>query len=310
MNYIIRQYERNDEHKIVKLFEEVFGKSMTVEQWKWKYEGQGFTENNSAVAISENKDIVGHFGAITVRFRFRNEFTLAYQAVDHMIRRTFRGGMNRRGLYFHLGNFFYGNLKSFKYGFVNLNHLKLGKIVGLFEDCIEVYDYVTDTRKQFLPAFTLEPIDWNDPQIDILWENAHRELGWSVVRDRAFLQWRYQNNPFHAYKLFGIKKRFQKGLIGWIVEKDDSDKFVIMDMIVKGDHLENVLKKAISAAYKYEKRQVVLWMNNRYNKKFGSIGFQPSRRGTYIFNAVYGRKCESREMYENFYYTMGDTDFL
>lgn len=36
-NYIIRDYKKGDEEGITDLFESVFGKVMTVEQWRWKY---------------------------------------------------------------------------------------------------------------------------------------------------------------------------------------------------------------------------------------------------------------------------------
>ena len=72
---IIRHYEKGDEVQIAKLFEYVFHQTMTVEQWRWKYDGQGLYDNKSAVATNEEGGIIGHFGGIPLRMWFKDRFS-------------------------------------------------------------------------------------------------------------------------------------------------------------------------------------------------------------------------------------------
>lgn len=309
MDYKIRTYERGDEYQIVKLFKEVFHRDMIAEQWKWKYEGQGFSNNKSVVAIDKSENVIGHFGAITVRVWFMDRFDIAYQAVDEMVDERHRGGY-RKGLYYHLGSFFWENINSFKYGFVNLNHMRLGKIIGFFEDCISVKDHSINTKKYSLPLYKLEQIDWDDIVIDVLWKKIYKSIGWSMVRDREFLKWRFKNNPFYTCKLYGLKRRFTKGILGWIVVKEMHDTLFIMDMLFGEEYMEPLLKKVLSMAYREDKKKAILWLNNRYDDRLKAIGFQYAERSTYVPNIIKLKICDSKEMNRNLYFTMADTDFM
>ena len=120
---------------------------MTVGQWKWKYTGQGLHDNKSAVIANDEGLIVGHFGGISLRMWFRDRFTIAYQGTDLMVHKNYRGPLNKRGLYFEIGRFFYENLPSFVYGFINPDHFRLGKLLGFFEDAIVVNDHRIDTLR-------------------------------------------------------------------------------------------------------------------------------------------------------------------
>ena len=208
MYFRTRTYEKNDEYQIVNLFKEVFKQEMTIEQWDWKYKGGKSEPTKSVVALDGKDRLIGHFGGIPVRMRFRGEDVIAHQAVDVMVHDEYRGGLNRKGVYFEMGRLFYEGLPSFVYGFSNLNHLRLGKFTGFFEDSIEVFDYKTETKKYMLSLYSLENIDWDNGEIDTLWNKIYKDLGWIVKRDKSFLSWRYKNNAFHSYSLYGLKKRF------------------------------------------------------------------------------------------------------
>jgi hypothetical protein len=307
---IIRHYEKGDEVQITKLFEDVFHQPMTVEQWKWKYTGQELDDNKSVVAINERGELAGHFGAIALRAWCMNKYEMAYQAVDQMIDERYRGGLQRKGLYFHLGSFYWRNIKSFKYGFIDLNHMRLGKIVGFFEDCISVKDHSLNIRKHSSSLFNLELMDWDDKQIDILWDKVHKGIGWSIIRDREFLKWRFKTNPFYTHKLYGLWQGNNSGLLGWIVVKERDDTLLLMDLLFIDEYLEILFKKVISMAYSEDKKRIVVWLNNRYDERLSAQGFESAERSTYIPNIIKAKVCDNKEMNRNFYFTMGDTDFM
>lgn len=307
---ITRHYTKGDEVQIAKLFEDVFHQTMTVEQWKWKYTGQGLHDNKSAVIANDEGLIVGHFGGISLRMWFRDRFTIAYQGTDLMVHKNYRGPLNKRGLYFEIGRFFYENLPSFVYGFINPDHFRLGKLLGFFEDAIVVNDHRLDTASHLMPVYSLERMEWDNRKIDSLWNKVYKGLGWSIVRDREFLKWRYESNPVHSYRLYGLRRRFLNEVLGWVVvrEGEESELF-LTDMICRDDYLGPMLKKLSSMAYAEGKKEIVLWLNDRYNKLLHSLGVKSFRRGTYIPNCVWVRRCETSEMRTQLYFTMGDADF-
>ena len=308
---MIRHYEKGDEVQITRLFEDVFHQTMTVEQWKWKYAGQGLHDNNSTVATNEQGVIAGHFGGISLRMWFRDRFIIACQGVDLMVHKNYRGTLNKRSLYFKICRFHYENLPSFVYGFINPDHFRLGKLLGFYEDAIVVNDHRIDTAARLLPVYVLERMEWDNPKIDSLWNKVYKDLGWSIVRDRAFLKWRYESNPSHSFRLYGLRRRFLNEILGWVVVRDGGeDELFLMDMIFRDDCLESLLAKLSSFAYAEGKKKVVFWLNDRYRKRLHSLGVQSFRRGTYIPNCVWVRRCETGEMREQLYFTMGDTDFL
>jgi hypothetical protein len=307
---IIRHYEKGDEVQIAGLFENVFHKTMTVDYWRWKYEGQKLPNKKSAVAIDERGGLAGHFGAITMRAWCMNRFETAYQAVDQMIDERYRGGVQRRGLYFRLGSFYWEHINSFKYGFIDLNHMRLGRIVGFFEDCISVKDHSFPAKKYAHPFFSLEPMAWDDGQIDVLWNKVYKVIGWSIVRDREFLKWRFKAHPLRKHRLYGLKKRFTKGILGWIVVYESDGAYFLADLLFVDEFLEVLLRKAAAMAYREDRNRIVVWLNNRYLKRLSAVGFESVERGTYVPNIIKGKVCDSKEMNMSFYYTMGDTDFL
>lgn len=307
---IIRHYEKGDEVQIARLFHSVFHQTMTVEQWRWKYTGQGLHDNKSAVAINEKGELAGHFGAIALRAWCMNRSETAYQAVDQMIDEKYRGGLQRKGLYFHLGSFYWDCINSFKYGFVNLNHVRLGKLAGFFEDCISVKDHSLQARKYLCPLFKLEQMDWDDKQIDVLWDKVYKGIGWSIIRDREFLKWRFKTNPFHMYKLYGLRRRFTNGLLGWIVVNERDDALFLTDLLFIDEYLENLLKIVVLTAYREDRKRIVLWLNNRYDERLSAMGSESVERGTYSPNIIRAKVCDNKEMKRNFYFTMGDTDFI
>lgn len=310
MKWNLRKYKSGDEHQIVKLFQTVFQQDMTVEQWRWKYQGLGLSNDKSSVAEDGEGRLIGHFGAIAVPFWFQGQHTVGYQAVDQMIAEEYRSGLRKNGLYHELGSFYWKGIQAFKYGFLNANHMRLGKIIGFFEDCISVREYTKQTAKKNLITIRAEQLAWDNYDIDHLWNAAYKDIGWAVIRDRTFLKWRFKENPFYRTQLYAVKKRFSKMCVGWMVVKDMGESLYVMDMAFYDGYFEALLDAAVSLAYSHDKKTIYLWLPERYDKRLISRGFVSRERGTYIPNIIINKMCDAREMSSRFYFTMADTDFM
>jgi len=136
----IRLYKAGDEMGIVKLFKEIFNREMTLEEWRWKYTGQGNKKVYSSIAINENNEIVAHYGGVPHRMIYHGKEVYGLSIGDVMVHPAFRG------------------LKLFKkaaamvpdeaaidgfilgYGFPNERALQLPEKLGLYEKIEDVFE--------------------------------------------------------------------------------------------------------------------------------------------------------------------------
>jgi hypothetical protein len=313
----IRLYEKGDEHQIVRLFKTVYGKDLTVEQWQWKYLGQGNLRVLSAVSVNERDEIVAHYGAVPVRMRFRGSTIIACQLVDAMVLKGYRAGdlglSKKQGLFYKLGNLLYETYTTFFYAFPGIVYYSWGRKAGHIEESIEVTEYRTkckDRGKMNTLLYSLNPLAWTDERIDDLWSEVRNSLGWTVERDREFLKWRYRENPFYTHSLYGLQSIFSDSLLGLVVIREEGDDIMVMDLVFKDEKLETLLLKTANSFSGKGKNMLRIWIAERYGKRLVKSGFEPFNTGTWIPNFIHVKVADSKEIKDNLNYTMGDTDFL
>ncbi len=319
----VRLYQNGDEQQIVRLFEEVYGKPLTIEQWRWKYLGQGNLRVLAAVALNEQDEIVAHYGGIPVRMIFRGRHITGCQCVDAMVRKEYRareqGIPVTEGSFYRMGNLLYDTFGTFFYAFPGDVYYNWGRKTGHIEECMDVPEYRCDCSRRSGASrithhasriYSLKQIDWADKRIDDLWNRVKGNLGWTMVRDREFVEWRYATNPFYKHAIYGLEFLFSKRLSGWVVVRENGDDLMAMDLVFEDSALKVLLRETINLAFSSGKRQLRLWLPYRYNKRLLSTGFEPVDIRTWMPNFIRYKVAESEEIRQNFYYTMGDTDFL
>jgi len=316
----VRLYQKGDEYQIVRLFREVYGKDLTVEQWMWKYLGQGNLRVWAAVAFNEKDEIVAHYGGIPVRMIFRGRHITGCQCVDAMARKEYRakeqGIPQTESAFYKISNLLYDTFGTFFYAFPGEVYYNWGRKTGHIEECMDVpeYRYACGRRSGASRithhASRLRPIDWSDKRIDDLWNRVRDSLGWAMVRDREFIAWRYEANPFYKHAIYGLEPLFSKRLSGWVVVREEGDDLMLMDTVFEDGALEALLKEAINLASLYGKGRLRLWLSERYKERLLSAGFEAVDIRTWMPNFIRYRVAESEEIRRNLYYTMGDTDFL
>jgi len=314
----IRLYKKGDEQQITGLFQEVYGKNLTIEQWKWKYLGQGNLRVWAAVAENENQEIVAHYGGLPVRMFFRGRHIIGCQCVDAMVRKEYRAkeqGIPQAGSAFHkISNLLYETFGTFFYAFPGDVYYNWGRKTGHIEECIEVPEYRHDCSSHMTHSavrlYSLKPIEWTDIRIDELWDRVKGNLGWAMIRDREFIAWRYKSNPFYQHRIYGLEKVFSRKLSGWVIVRENGDDLMVMDMVFEDGALEVLLRETIHIGRSMGKKQVRLWLPERYREKLLTLCFQQVDIRTWMPNFVAYKVAESAEIRENFYYTIGDADFL
>ncbi|MEF9426871.1 MAG: GNAT family N-acetyltransferase [Candidatus Mariimomonas ferrooxydans] len=234
-NITIRMYREGDEAGIIKLFKEIFGREMTLDEWRWKYIESHPQKIYISVAVHKEDGIIGHYGGICLPFLHNGKPVQGLAICDVMIHPKFRG----RRLFKELVNLL--PVESAKdginigYGFPNKDTLmKPALLLGLFEkieDVIEGNKEVKLHNDLVRYSFKLFPLEYSDIRIDYLWESCKHSLYLAVVRDRRYLTWRYKNHPLFSYEIWGLKKRFGRRLYGLAIVKKEEDRVLIMDFL-------------------------------------------------------------------------------
>jgi len=127
-----------------------------------------------------------------------------------------------------------------------------------------------------------------------------------VRRDRAYLQWRYRDNPFHNYHLVGLYWLGQ--LRGWAVYSVNEGKYFIVDMLVR----HTLARKMLSLLSQYLRKdgaeEVLSWIPKPLRKHVTGLTSIPS--GIVPTNVVWKTPMDTETVRNHLYYTMGDNDIF
>ena len=227
--WCVRPYRAGDERELVGLFERVFGRALTPEQWCWKLQPSQSAVDNVWLAVHDEKPIFQYAG-IATRFQVGDAVRTVMVSVDTMTAPEFQ----RRGLLSEVGRTTYAHWRdgdiAFVLGLPNERWGSRARVLGWVE--LFPLQWLTRAlrparllaRRLHLPTVAgFDALDglWNgladralavngqpvcvrvltqaEAALDRLWATCRDEYGFSVVRDRAWLHWRYFTPPSLRY---------------------------------------------------------------------------------------------------------------
>lgn len=309
----VRLYKAGDENGITKLFREIFGREMTLEEWKWKYLSDGNNKVYSSVAVTETGEIVAHYGGMVHQMVFNGKEIRGLSIGDIMVHPKYRGTKLFKKVAELVPEEAVTDGIMLGYGFPKERAMLLAEKLGLYEKIEDVYEAYKETRfnnniNRFI--YKLFPISYDDPRIDSLWESVQSEIGLSVIRDRVYFNWRYKRHPFFKYELWGFKGRFSNRLLGIVILRRENEKILISDFVCKKDMLKPLLQKTENYASTCGFKTLSLWLPEYLSKEIGDLAFNIKLTGTCIPRTTHDKTLKKNEIKGKFFYTMGDTDFL
>ena len=226
----IRAYRPGDERALVALFERVFGRAISEAHWRWKLKQQPSPVENVWLAVDDDVPIF-HYAGIPTRYRLPTGEATAMVSVDTMTAPEFQ----RRGLLGSVGRHVYDTWRATGVPFVlGLPNERWGSRAGAlgWQPLFSLQWLVrplrpeaTLARRLKLPALArLTPIGglWNalwrmrsrgdaalrvraveraGPEFDQLWRSCGAAVPVSVIRDSAWVNWRYLDAPAFAYRV-------------------------------------------------------------------------------------------------------------
>jgi len=228
--WTIRTYRSGDERALVALFERAFGRAIDEAHWRWKLRHAATKVENVWLALDGDAPIFQYAG-IPTRFRLPSGETIAMVSVDTMTAPEWR----RRGLLGNVGRVVYDAWRDAGIPFVlGLPNERWGSRAGalgwlpLFQLAWLVrplrpealvarrlrlpalarlawaggaWNALWRVRSRRDPSVHLRQVERAGQEFDQLWHRCEAELPVSVVRDSAWVNWRYLDAPSFAYRV-------------------------------------------------------------------------------------------------------------
>jgi hypothetical protein len=246
-----RPYRPADFERIRKLYQACFAIDMDAAVWAWKFDTV-LTDPQPAFHVAESGDeLVGTYPTRALRFQFGDQLRVVTQAQDVCVHPQHRGGTILRGI-------FRANINSesqagvpFLFGFPNPEHLKVGvrifNYIGIFPLSVwfrpltrgiglqnrapwlrgAAYGLGARLQRRRTPDRPPPPGDRTsivdlarfDAAVDGLWQRVRAQFHFAVVRDAAYLNWRYADRPGGLFHCLGAVRDGQ--LTGYCVYRDN-----------------------------------------------------------------------------------------
>jgi hypothetical protein len=260
----IRDFENGDEKRINILFNSVFNKERSLNQWSWEFTKNPF--GFKAFVAQENQKIVGYLGAINRRIIIIGNEFLASMEVDGMTHPEY----GRQGIFVGLGKRLLSESKEdgmdIVYGFPNENalpgHRKMQCVkLSSLHIMIKPVNYNNISKKMFSNSVVrffanltgkltfklfyrpkkhhldnevvIKTIEEFDPRFDEFWKKAQNNHNIILKRDSKYLNWRYIKSPEIEYKIFAAEK--DNRVLAWMVvrtlDRFDLKNGAIVDML-------------------------------------------------------------------------------
>jgi len=234
-SWTMRPYRLGDEESIIELFRTVFIVEMTLAKWTWRYIENGIDLKLIMLAESASGDIIGHYALCPIRMKVDGKEIIGSFSLDTMVHPDWGG----RGIFVDLANAVYdaaaGSGIPLTYGFPNENSYhgfinKLGwtdlckalpilvKPISIrslirsrfenersaqFADLLARAGYWLYTsgsiREPSAGNYYVRRVEYFGREADLLWERSSSIARISVIRDAAYLNWRFVHNPTEEY---------------------------------------------------------------------------------------------------------------
>ncbi|MFZ1642944.1 MAG: GNAT family N-acetyltransferase [Candidatus Contendobacter sp.] len=308
--YHIRDYRPGDETAITELFGQAFGAPLTVAQWRWKYIDAGLETPLATLAFDPAGRLVGHAGAIPLRGWRQNRPLPCFQVCDVMVHPAARGQLGGRNLFTRLARELLGNLAerwpdAFAYGFPGQRPFRLGEYARVYGRIERAPAVRRLAQRGGFPLLYTRPLAWDDSRLDALWARLAPNFALALIRDRAYLVWRYATHPLHTYELIGL--HLAGRLLGWAVTRRDDDRLRVIDLLLPRRWLKPALAALDRAALAVDATEIEIWLPRGWREAGGG---QQELTEIVVANMVWRLPIPTHEVSGSLYYTMGDLDIF
>lgn len=212
------------------LWTATFGRPMTEAHWRWKLRGRPSAVDNLGIAVAPDDQPIAQFAGIPCPARVLGATRAVMIGVDVMTAPAFR----RRGVFTATARSVFERWRAADValvlglandrwrgradalGYERLFPLRrlvrvlrpdrvLARRLGIgtldLPRAARWWNTAWDARRPTDRALVIRPLDAATAALDVLWERTRGLVSISLVRDRAWVAWRYGDCPVRAYRL-------------------------------------------------------------------------------------------------------------
>lgn len=316
---MVSPYQPGDEHEIIKLFKLVYGKDMSLDYWRWRFEDN--PAGNYMIDLCwDGATLAGHYAVSPVIMSIKGREYLTALSMSTMTHTHYRN----KGIFTTLASSLYRRLQDLGvvviWGFPNnnsyhgfmtkLNWFPLAQAPKLATSDVKRLTKVAGNNNS-----EIIEVSQTDERFNKLWQSIDNRGINIVVRSSKYLKWRYIDNPVNKYKIFilpesdiirgysVVKIYFGNTLVsGEIVDLLATDK----------DAASRLIKHSVDYLSLQGVERVTIWMNPaaKYYEIVREFGFMPVEELTHL-GAMSNSPQIAPELisdYDRWYVTMGDSD--
>ncbi len=296
--------------------------------WQWKFLDNPVDRIQIVVAEHVDEGIVGAYPCQPLRVWLDGEARWCSQIVDLMVEPKHRRYPPRPGLFVHLGKEFYNlycgvgeEQQIFNYGWP----VPAWRMGQRYLDYLNVRDWNLLYREfvepgKFQPnpeGLSVTEVRRFGPDVEPLFDEVKQRCGVTLIKNEAYLNWRYADCPHKKYRLFEVREDgggalraigvyrlgdFIRPNTGFVVDcllrDDDRDAMVA---------LINRMEETAAA----DGSPVLVGVWNPIDPRFRllqSMGFWLLDSGYFVVASTF--RHDTTFFRDNWIYTMGDSDLI
>ena len=234
-----------DEHIEVAcaLFLQVFSVEVSPVMWRWKYQGTAQLGAINLVAYDADGALAGHAGAIVLPGVDQGQSRAMVQICDVMVAAHHRGGKGDKAVYPALMRAMRAAITArfagaYAYGFPGKRPFLLGERLGFYRRAYEIGEQTIAPLSVSTPRWSLTRIDvlaqdtlpLHSARLQKLWQyTAKNTPSPTVVRDAAYVIWRYAQHPARRYALLMLRGVWRD--VAWWIVAHEGETLRVVDAL-------------------------------------------------------------------------------
>lgn len=323
--FTFRPYRPEDEQGVLELWREAFGREMDTAVWRWKYLDGPFG-HRIVLCLDEEGRVVVAYPGVPYPFTCQGRTIRVIQPMDSMSHPQYRGTISgRKGLYAHAVEHYFdlygGDEEALcMYGFPGARHYRLGNRLLGYTLLSRQAAYLRATTPRLpWPCFSRIRVERWTPELglglfDVLFSEIAPHYPMALVRNKAFITWRFFEHPLRSYQLW--LARTAKGRVaGYAAVNMDGNVGRIVDVLLPDDPpLVKGFAARLRGALRLEAGTLETWLPEKHflARGFCAAGFRQTQEplGIRVVRRIFSPALDEAYVDANLFYTMADGDLF
>lgn len=324
----LRAYRPGDEDSLLALHNQEFSghPPRTMSHWRWKYRDNPPGTTDIVLARQGDDPLLGSYSGIPHALLLQGQECRGELHADVTVDGSIRNGLagarlSARMMSRHFELFGGGDIRL-TWGFPAPGLLRIGMRLCrsfVLRDVVFLLRDVADPFRETDPGIVVRQVDRFGAEVDGLWQECRDEIRTAIIRDAAYLNWRYADRPDLDHVLLEARRSGDGALRGVAVCREGGwheELFSMLDWLAPRDDLDvedALLSECLRTARSRERSWIGCWFAgeqarfHRFQTRHAFFAQQtPYQQCFRAFSPGLSRQALAEEWYQ----TMGDMDFF